>query len=259
MIRIPKARGKISLKFIFNKKYMLIKIWAERMIINNSFNCQWNYTGIGNNWDNYNGFYIDGNGIGESIYSIPGSGNNVNYYPLTTPNLIDINIIFVSLAPNTAFGTQAPTITLQILNPYMDSVWYRLDGSAINYTSTFPNVIINQTLWDNIIDGTYVTFHFYYNDTLGNTLHNTIVIGKDTALDGGDDDDDSSSSEKEELPWWLRAVLTGAISAIVGITIKQVYSTKKKNSELFAKMSERLDKIENLEKFLEKNLSAEEW
>jgi hypothetical protein len=69
----------------------------------------------------------------------------------------------------------------------------------------------------------------------------------------------SSGGTDAGFPWWLQAIFTGLISATVGLVIKISYSRYKKRKELMEKISEQLDKVDNIEQFLKEKLGYEEW
>ncbi|MHA1148645.1 MAG: hypothetical protein ACTSR8_10415 [Promethearchaeota archaeon] len=84
-----------------------------------------------------------------------------------------------------------------------------------------------------------------------------VFIIKSIPDEGGRDGKDTTP--EEDLPWWLRAVLTGAISASVGLFIRQTYSSRKKSKEILERMAMNMERVENLEQFLEENLPPEDW
>ena len=65
--------------------------------------------------------------------------------------------------------------------------------------------------------------------------------------------------EEGGLPWWLQAIFTGIISASAGLVLKISYSAQKRRKELYRKISDSFDRIDNLEKFFQDKLGAEEW
>ncbi|MFW9899609.1 MAG: hypothetical protein ACFFDO_10170, partial [Candidatus Thorarchaeota archaeon] len=82
--------------------------------------------------------------------------------------------------------------------------------------------------------------------------------------DDEDDGDDAKAGifgteEEGGLPWWLQAIFTGIISASAGLILKISYSAHKKRKELYRKISDNLDRVDNIEKFLQDNLGLEDW
>ncbi|MFX1410223.1 MAG: OmpL47-type beta-barrel domain-containing protein [Promethearchaeota archaeon] len=99
-------------------------------------------------------------------------------YELDTPPSIQI----YEPVTNQIFGKSAPSFNISITDPYLDSVWYTLDGGITNITLPDVPVLygsIKQTIWDNKSDG-LVTFRVYANDTGGLLNHIEVTIYKDT-------------------------------------------------------------------------------
>jgi hypothetical protein len=69
----------------------------------------------------------------------------------------------------------------------------------------------------------------------------------------------TSSGLGGRFPWWLQAIFTGIISASAGLVIKISYSRYKRRKELMNKISDQLDKIDNIEQFLKDKLGFKEW
>ena len=100
-------------------------------------------------------------------------------------------------------------------------------------------------VWELLSNG-QVTIRFYAEDDAENT--NSTLVGQITKFvesaavvvpsDGGGDggDDEETTLWYEILPWWLQAMVTGAISATVGIAIKMSYNRFKKKRDMKAMM-----------------------
>lgn len=93
-----------------------------------------------------------------------------------------------------------------------------------------------------------------YGETKTEMITITVDLPNNDKID--DNEDDSSD---DGMPWWLRAALTGAISATVGLIIKQTYSARKKRKEMYEKMERKLQQIDNMQKFFREKLPDEDW
>ena len=141
-----------------------------------SSNNNWNNTIIGNFWDDYPGSDLNFDGIGDDPYDVPPVGGSKDYLPIwddSPPNII-INY------PNTGdiFSANAPTFNVIIVDFYLDTMWYTIDGGATNYTFT-TNGTINQAAWNNSPDGN-ITLSCYANDKEGKTNFEEVIVTKDT-------------------------------------------------------------------------------
>ena len=135
---------------------------------------QWDNGSIGNYWDDYSGFDLNDDGIGDSPYNILGSAGSQDNYPIWTDNIY-MNII----NPNQSnvFGLNAPHYTVEITYPNLDTMWYSLNGGqSITFTS---NDTINQAVWDSLPGG-IVSITFYANNTAGNIASKSVEVIKDT-------------------------------------------------------------------------------
>ncbi|MFX1233630.1 MAG: hypothetical protein ACFFBY_03635 [Promethearchaeota archaeon] len=106
--------------------------------------------------------------------------NNFNYL------IDDSEPIITILTPqaNHTFGSIAPSYNLSIIEPNLDKVWYTLDGGLNNITITNLSGKINQTLWNNIPQGS-LTIRFYANDTMGYTSYEDVTIIKKLEFEEG--------------------------------------------------------------------------
>ena len=94
-----------------------------------------------------------------------------------------INI--VSPTENEVFGVDAPSFSVDIADPNLDTMWYTVNNSATEFTFTQDGVI-DQTAWDALADGD-VLLTFYANDILGNLASEDIIIRKSTPSGVGPD------------------------------------------------------------------------
>ena len=93
--------------------------------------------------------------------------------------------IIIINSPNNGevFGNDAPSFSVTVTDPNLDSVWLELDGSI--YELSIPIIgTINQTAWAALPQGDY-TITFYANDTLGHSTSEAITITKSVPSGGG--------------------------------------------------------------------------
>lgn len=79
---------------------------------------------------------------------------------------------------NFGFAETSPVFNVEINDPNLDSMWYSIDGGITN-TTFLHNDTIDQSLWDNTLDG-IITIIFFANDTAGNQNSSSVSVIKDT-------------------------------------------------------------------------------
>ncbi|MFX1384367.1 MAG: hypothetical protein ACFFBP_18175, partial [Promethearchaeota archaeon] len=235
----------------------------------------------GNYWDDYPGTDADDDNLGDTSYDLIGGDlmNPKDLYPKwwDAPN-------FTILKPQQDAQLSAeenPEFVIKFDEGESYNLWYSIIGvgtSPITVKFTPPRIVggpdfiekIDSNLWKNTPQGQR-TIRFYTNDSRGYVRYNDVLITKLNATDVGariitppaDDDDDTTAAdddgEEEGLPWWLQAIFTGMISASAGLVIKISYSAHKRRKELYRKISDNLDRIDNIEKFLQDRLGFEDW
>ena len=144
---------------------------------------KYNNATIGNFWGDYTGFDTNGDGIGETIYSISGTAGVQDNYPICfTP---DTNAPIISISEpsdHMVFGRIAPEFQITIDDYELNSTWYNLYNGTIqtqNNTFSYPSESqIDQQLWDLFGNGT-VAITFYANDTNGNIGSETVIVRKE--------------------------------------------------------------------------------
>ena len=132
------------------------------------------------------------------------------------------------------------------------------------YMSTSQITDINDPSVNLLYNGTEQTFEITEANGLMDDIYYFKVISKNQF---GSNETNTFSitvgnpggSGTDPFPWWLQAIFTGLISATVGLVIKVSYSRYKKRKELMEKISEQLDKVDNIEQFLKDKLGYEEW
>jgi len=228
-------------------------------IISDDFNSSWymivgystNITFIGNGTINQTAWDSVGNGTVTIRFYTNDTFNNIQSIDRILRKDIEAPQVNITLPINNQEFENTPNYILNILEANLHQTWYSLDGGLNNYSCAYPSGLIGAALWAALANGN-ITITFYANDTMGNIGMKVIYITRYVPpVDPGLPEDD--------MPWWLRAVLTGAISATVGLFIKQAYSSRKKRNQMIERMSEEIEKIDNLGKFLQSNLSKEEW
>ncbi len=141
-------------------------------------NTIWNTTLIGNYWADYAGVDANGDGIGDTPYTIQGTGGNQDYLPIWD----DIDPIIIINSPNTndVFGLNGPNFDLTITELYLSEIWYTLDNGLHNYTSEESGTI-DQSAWDATSEGS-ITLTFYARDKVGNIGIADVIIIKDVQV-----------------------------------------------------------------------------
>ncbi|MFX1570725.1 MAG: NosD domain-containing protein [Promethearchaeota archaeon] len=138
-------------------------------------NNQWDNGVIGNYWDDYTGYDLNEDGIGDIPYNITGSAGSQDRFPLL---IISPVIVIENPNPYELFGFTPPEINLTITCSSIDTIWYTLSNEtfkSINYTYTG---FIEQNAWNSIGNGS-VTIHFYVNNTYGLIGNNEVKVRKD--------------------------------------------------------------------------------
>ena len=162
-------------------------LFYENYFINNSLhafndgiNNYWNNSVIGNYWDNYTGFDANDDGIGDTPYTyIAGLAGGQDNYPIFEDGDDLAPIISINLpTQNELFGSNSPTFNITIIEFYLNTTWYTLDGGTTNKTFIGLTGIINQALWDTRPNGT-VIITFYVNDSVGRLDSDSVIIYKD--------------------------------------------------------------------------------
>ena len=135
----------------------------------------WNTSIIGNFWNDYTGEDANGDGIGDTPYTIPGTAGSIDYLPIWDE--IAPIIIINSPNPDDVFSLVAPSFDVSVIEPNLDEMWYTLDSGLHNYTFE-ENSTINQLAWDAAPFGS-ITLTFYARDKIGNVGSADVIVEKE--------------------------------------------------------------------------------
>lgn len=145
--------------------------------IDEGINNNWNNSDVGNYWDDYSGNDANNDGIGDTPYNISLIPLIQDLLPIWDEN--EPIIIIRSPQPGEIFGVNTPNFIIEVVDHYLDTMWYTVDNGLTNVTFII-NTTINQILWDLLPEGE-ITIIFYANDTLGNIGYNMVIIIKSIA------------------------------------------------------------------------------
>jgi len=182
------------------------------------------------------------------------SGGNFNY----TDFILRIDIIapIVSVTAPITGGTWKdlpPIYSLTITEPNLEEIYFTMDAGVTNYSlGIVISGTISQTIWDSIPNG-YITIKFYVRDVGGNvgTHVDAIIIVKEATV--------TPPPEDPGMPFWVQAIIAGAISGCVGLMIRIGYGKIKKDKKETEVIVQQFNKISNSKQFFQKQLSERQW
>lgn len=121
----------------------------------------WYYKGVGNYYSQYSGKDTDDDGIGDTPYLIPGSGNVLDYFPFwwDAPEFT-VN----TPSSNQEYGMSPPEYSITIDGGIPVRMWYTIGSEYFNFTNLQGT--INAAAWDELPDGN-VTINFSIEDSEG--------------------------------------------------------------------------------------------
>ena len=168
-----------NLAFEFNLTVIEPNLNMSWYILNNE-TTQYFFTGLSGTidqtaWDNYE------DGIIVIRFYVNDSAGNSAFEEVNIIKYTHIpEIIINSPRPSEYYGDFAPTFSLSIDEPYLNTTWYSLNGGT-NYTFTGLTGALNQPVWDACAAG-LVTIRFYANNTVGNMGFKEVVVFKNMNL-----------------------------------------------------------------------------
>lgn len=168
----------------------------------------WDNGSIGNYYSDYSGKDTNDDGIGDSVYDIPGGPGNQGQdnYPIWW----DAPMISIILPNVTKTFENAPSYEISVDEGIADIMWYTIDHGITNITFTSLIGFINETAWDSASEGP-ITIIFYTNDSRGYIGKAEVQIIKE--IDQG--------SLGPAIPGYHMYLLLGTISIISLVYIKK--------------------------------------
>ncbi|MCK5609093.1 right-handed parallel beta-helix repeat-containing protein [Candidatus Pacearchaeota archaeon] len=148
--------------------------------VDNGANNYWNNSIIGNYWDDYKGYDLNGDFIGDDPYDVPGTAGSIDYLPIwnwTGNDNIEPKITVNLPQPFNISGYDPPTFNISIEEYSLEEVWYTLNNSLLKIF-IFDNGTVDPTYWDTIDHG-LIPLTFFANDTSGNDGSMEVLIYKD--------------------------------------------------------------------------------
>ncbi|MHA1625129.1 MAG: right-handed parallel beta-helix repeat-containing protein [Promethearchaeota archaeon] len=145
--------------------------------VDNGFNNEWSWISEGNYWDDYSGVDINGDGVGDTPYNIPGTAGSQDNFPIydDKPPLVSVD-----LSLNGTYIDSRPRINVSAFDPNMDSIWYEINGQQVTINSGIE-VFIDDQIWIGLADGTFIV-KIYAIDLIGHINDSySLILYKDTA------------------------------------------------------------------------------
>jgi len=124
---------------------------------------EWDFTKIGNFWDNYSGVDNNDDGIGDSPYSIKCNwGESYDFWPIWWDSL---QVVINSPNVNDTFES-SPSFNISVNRGIVNTSWYTLNNGMTNITFTGLNGVIDKEEWNEKGVGP-VSITFWVNDSKG--------------------------------------------------------------------------------------------
>jgi len=149
-------------------------------------------------------------------FYVEDSADNLKY---TSVNIVKDsqgpNITITSPSAGATFSATALSFIVEIVDEYLDKMWYTIDSGSTKYFFT-ANGSIDQSAWDALADGS-ITIRFYANDTVSNEAFAAVSVEISTSGNGG----------PGGIPGYNSYILIGVIFVISAIIIKRQLKQKK--------------------------------
>lgn len=135
---------------------------------------QWNFTNLGNFWDDYSGIDENDDGIGDSPYEILSNYQESKDY---WPKWLDGPKIILKEPSNNDVYKNPPFFIIESTDPNLDIMWYTVNYSN-NKFFIYDNGTIDFDAWSSLTEGN-LSIKFYANDTFGNINFEEVMVFKD--------------------------------------------------------------------------------
>ena len=245
---------------IYNNTFIGNKVHAK----NDGYNNDWDNGIIGNYWDDYSGKDPDDDGIANTPYSIiTGIIGSQDNYPIwwDGPALYNVDPI-----DGGVFGEIAPNFQVRVDEGNGYYFWNEIRGTGINSSviklsgnlKLYISGTIDQYLWNRLSNG-LITIRFYVNDSRGYIGYSDVEIIKNVEAEAEAEADDDDWRSQEGVPAWFQTIFTGIISAFACFIIIIFYNEYRRRKELFRKILENVEKVENIMAFLKEKLDNKDW
>lgn len=148
-----------SNKFWLNYLYNLENVYEDTTELN-----YWDNGSIGNYYSDYSGKDVNDDGVGDSVYDIPGRTGNLGQdnYPIWW----DAPVVSITNPTTDEQSESAPSYEVSIDEGIADTMWYTLDGGITNITFASLTGTIDEIKWGELSDDP-LTLTFYVNDSKG--------------------------------------------------------------------------------------------
>jgi parallel beta-helix repeat protein len=159
---------------IYNNKFIGVPAY------DNGANNVWNNSIIGNYWDDYKGYDLNGDFIGDNPYNIPGLAGSLDYLPIwnwTGNDNVEPKITVNLPQPFNISRYNPPSFNINIEEYSLEDVWYTLNNSLAK-VFVIDNGTIDPSYWDTIGHG-LIPLTFFAIDTSGNIGSVEVLIYKD--------------------------------------------------------------------------------
>ncbi|MHA1654216.1 MAG: right-handed parallel beta-helix repeat-containing protein [Candidatus Thorarchaeota archaeon] len=167
---------------------------VEGNALDNGFDSQWNTTGVGNYWSDYNG---------TGTYKIPGTAGSIDYHPMEIPD-IDAPLIDHPSDIEYAEGTTGHTLTWSPSDAHPDRYELYRNGTVAN-SGSWNGEQITVSI-DGLSLGVYnytIVVHDEAQNSISDTVIVTVVDGTAPVVSHPDDVEYVEGSRGHSITWVL--------------------------------------------------------